>query len=585
MEARNDYKLENLVRKEKKLAATKNQVLTLDGEKALDALLSSNQPATLVQSFSDQDLYFLLHHIGSQDFVPVLAMASSEQWEYILDMEVWHNDRIHLPQVTTCFDLLFQADGQRLMRWLVREKVELFEYFLFKNLEVRIREHDEDPSDFKDGYTTIDNIFYFRFPEIPDLPETADAGETEQFNQLCQVRDTCEELIMKMLNMAADMDLSVFQALLMESCSVIPSEVEEEEFRLKNMRLAEKGFLPFYEAVGIYQPVEVEELKPRTGRFLAEPLYNSDLPLPPQYPSSMLLNDTLFARALSLIDDDNTVLNLQLEFASLVNLLISADRKNIRDRSSLEAVVAKGCSYLSLGLEIVHGNSRACLPENGAAVIRKYRLEDIFRVGSGASIRLKAEAKKWHKASFIAEKGLPLTFLGEQWLGVVGGLLLEKPLFFDNYATGELYREFASLADIRATEQTLDRIMEMDRVVHQINPDIDEDFRGRLSYTVLILTLWARDRLALDIRAAPIAMVDFRKFFAQLFKGSEKKRIDKVRRRDLYLWLSERLGRESSVKILEPFFERLFDELEEEYGSVSPDHLDVNIITHFLLKH
>ena len=584
MEARNDYKLENLARKEKKLATTKNQVLTLDGEKALDALLSSNQPATLVQSFSDQDLHFLLHHIGTQDFVPVLAMASSAQWEYILDMEVWHNDRILLPQMSTFFDLLFQADGQRLMRWLVKEKVAFFEYFLFKNLEVRIREHDEDPSDFKDGYTTIDNVFYFRFPEIPDLPETADAGESEQFNQLCQAREACEELIMKMLNLTADMDLSVFQALLMESCSVIPSEVEEEEFRLKNMRLAEKGFLPFYEAVGIYQPVEVAELAPRTGRFLTESLYNSDLPLPPQYPSSMLLNETLFARALSLIDDDTILLNLQLEFASLVNLLISADRKNIHDRTSLETVVAKACSYLSLGLEIIHGKSRVCSPENGAAVVRKYRLEDIFRIGSGAIIRLKAEAGKWHKASFIVEKGLPLTFLGEEWMGVVGGLLLEKPLFFDNYATGELYREFASLADTRATEETLGQIMEMDRLVRRINPDIDEEFRARLSYTVVIMTLWARDRLALDMRAAPIAIVDFRKFFAQLFNGEEKGRIDTVRRKDLYLWLSEYLGWESSVKILKPFFESLFDELEEEYGTVSPDHVDVNIVSHFLLK-
>jgi len=33
-------------------------------------------------------------------------------------------------------------------------------------------------------------------------------------------------------------------------------------------------------------------------------------------------------------------------------------------------------------------------------------------------------------------------------MGVLGGILLKKPLFYDNYKTGVLYREFTSAEDV-----------------------------------------------------------------------------------------------------------------------------------------
>lgn len=609
----NNYKLENIARKEQKLARIQRDILSLDAEQALDTLLQSNQPATLIQSFSDQDIHFLMHHIGAEDFLPLLAFATSEQWEYLLDVEVWNNDRIYLPRVTRLFDILFKADSQRLMRWLIKEKPEFIEYYFFKNIDVRIREHDEDPSDFGDGYTTIDNVFYIKSHDRRDyhnkegksdkesgfgkvLYESSDSEknenqemeemeEMEDMDAIDHIQKTSEELIMKMLNLVAEMDLSVFQAVLMESCSVIPSEVEEEEFRLKNVRLAEKGFLPFYEAVGIYQPAEPEDIRPRTGKYLKKSIYSSDLPLPPQYPSSMLLNETLFAKSLSLIDDNDILLNLQMEFASLVNLLISADRKKIHHKGELEKVVQKACSYLSLGIEVLHGKTYA-EPENGAAVIGKYRLEDIFRTGSGTGFKLKAKAKKWYAKSLLSAKSLSLSFLGEEWVGIVGGLLLDKPLYFDNYKAGVLYRDFASISDIERTAGELTEIIEIDRIVQILDPDIDLSLYGRLSYTIIILTMWARNRLSLAALMEPVAGEDFKRFFKELFHGDEKGKIDAVKREDLFLWLSEEYGLDQVrlTKKLDSFFNRLFDELEDEYGTVQSEEIDVNIVSHFFLK-
>ena len=82
-------------------------------EKALDAIISDPTPAALVQSFPSQDLYFLVNDIGVEDALPVLAVASSTQWGFFVDMEAWDRDRVDSDAMTRWFDLLLKADPKR----------------------------------------------------------------------------------------------------------------------------------------------------------------------------------------------------------------------------------------------------------------------------------------------------------------------------------------------------------------------------------------------------------------------------------------------------------------------------------------
>lgn len=167
------HKLANIARQELKRSALRRDILSSDSEKALDMILGAPSPATLIQSFPDQDLYYLMHEIGVHDFTPVLALANSKQWEYILDVEVWDNDRLDTRMMTQVFSQLFKADPQRLLRWAIKEKPDFLEFFLFHNMTIVVREHDEfPPSDF-DDYITLDDKFYFRFPDkaADDNPE------------------------------------------------------------------------------------------------------------------------------------------------------------------------------------------------------------------------------------------------------------------------------------------------------------------------------------------------------------------------------------------------------------------------------
>jgi len=60
----NDYQLANKTRKELKLQKMRREILVSEGAKALDMILEAPSPATLIQSFPDQDLYYLMHKIG-----------------------------------------------------------------------------------------------------------------------------------------------------------------------------------------------------------------------------------------------------------------------------------------------------------------------------------------------------------------------------------------------------------------------------------------------------------------------------------------------------------------------------------------
>ena len=83
---------------------------------------------------------------------------------------------------------------------------------------------------------------------------------------------------------------------------MIPAESEEEQFRLRNVRLGEKGFLPFHEAVGIYQPLRPEKLPSARKKVLRE-RFRDD----PVYPVPQFANNFIF-----FVDDKHSPVRLPM---------------------------------------------------------------------------------------------------------------------------------------------------------------------------------------------------------------------------------------------------------------------------------
>jgi hypothetical protein len=466
------------------------------------------------------------------------------------------------------------------MNWFLREKLEFVEFYLYKNIEVRVLEHDQDPSELGQDFFSLDNTYFIRFIDQPaDSPENEFTEEQRR------------RFITRLVNALSDLDYRIYQGVLLEATHVIPAETEEDCYRWRNLRLAEKGFLPFDEAIGVYQPVNPRDLAQQD----AKPIPPADDPTTlfpvPQYPIRMLLEDNHFSRALAAVEPENVLSHIQSEFANLCNQIVVADHKTIRERDQLREIVKKGCGYISIGLErLVEDNNTGVDPKQAAALLTRYSLRQIFQVGFGAALKLKWQAEKWLDQCWFARNELRLTFWGEQWLGVLGGLLIKKPLFYDNYKTGVLYREFESLEDIQTTEDNFNRIKAVDALLSLMSIEIDRPpAYGFLTYKNLILTLWARHCLELPTgKPEPLALKDFKPFFETLLPGSgsdRKRKIPRQLKQNFLDWLGEDTGLKDFeiTEHLGQTLDDLFREIEDEIGRVDSKKLDPRYVQLFLL--
>lgn len=575
----------------RRLADLRKEVATLPTEQALDRILAAKEPAALVHSFPPQDLHLLVHDIGLANALPVLRLASKRQWEYFLDVEGWHRDRMDLDAITLWAHLLLSADPVRMTRWVNSEKVEFFEYYLFKNIRVVLREHDQDPSDFGEGYFTLDGTFYIHILDHPEEIPTKDEPSKQTFGQ------TRRQLITDLLKRLADEDPVRFHQILIEAMHVIPAEVEEAAFRRRNVRMAENGFLPFDEAVGIYQPLKMEDIKNRPAspqEFRSSVDARQSVM---RFAGRLADRQNLVIQALENFDSETERLSAEMELAGLTNRLIVADQKQVRDRADLKQAVRKACGYIRIGLcglTAVDGDPSPDL-KRSAAMMAKYSLPSLFQLGFGYALHLKWRVDQWYRQSWVRGQGLALTFLGEAWMGVLGGLLLKKPLYFDESLQDQRYREFASMDDIVHTEAILDRIIAMDTFLNRIGIDLDRQYPAEvfLTYKNLLLTLWGRRCLDLSNEVSPIELSLFRSFYTdQLFESPQTKQADeanKIRKsaKQLFLdWLISRSGF-SETKIMAqigPTLDELFSEIEKELGRVEHENIDPRFVSLFLLK-
>lgn len=550
--------------KERKLpVVTSKDLLQVSGKKALEMILDSPRPVTLVQSLAEEDMFWLIQEIGLEDALPILSLASNDQWQYLLDFELWTKDRLETDAVNHWLGLLLKADPDRLLIWSLREHTDLLEFHLLKHIEVRILQEDESPSDFDEGYFSLDGLFYIRIKN-----------------------DKYEQTTREFLERLARYDLNRFQEILLELSGLLPAEMEDRMYRLRNMRLAEKGFLPFEEAISIYQHLNPQDLVGKESQHRKVVKEGpSDYPVPVST-SILIQEQDLFHVSLQQIRDVDSLQRLQMEFAALCNQIISADALVVRSKEHLAAVVHKASGYLSIGLDRVTGGEM----ERAIRLVQESSLTQIFRVGFGAALELRWKAEKWLEASWFISQEFSLAFWGDAWEGLLEGLLKKRPLFFAGFSEGESYHEFRALDDIVQCESALEEMIGVDHLLSRL-------FSQRtiahpvpayhpVTYANVILTSWARNHLGLPDETEPLSVHELETFFAGLWgKEARPRRVAKNMREAFLDWLQMRSGEmvDEIPGQAGKTMDRLFEELEREYGSVSPKDLDPRYVRHLLV--
>jgi len=556
------------------LKQLRKDLIGLSPEKALDMIISCDQSLPLVHSIPAQDLLMLVHEIGPEDALPLLSLASNKQWQYMIDIQIWKRDRLCMNETTKWLYYMMKADPGRFINWFLNEDPKFLYFYLYQNLDIIGLQENEDFSDLPDSFFTLDDIYYISLSDYR-LEKHLDR-ETDELR---------EELIVEFLKRLAAYDHHEYQKVLNHISSVVPAEFEEESFRLKNIHLESFGFLPFEEAIGIYQSIPEKQFLKKKSQIIAPSSNQANIP---QYPIQIMARDNYFSEALMLMELDDNLSELHLHFANLCNQIISADAISVTSRDILNKVVSKACGYIHIAIEdLLDGNPPDSL--HLKQIVQNYPIKPLFQWGYSKILAVKWKADSWYRNSFVREKGLPLDFWGENWLGVLGGLLLKRPRYFAALENGELYREFQKMAEIQKAEESLSQIIAMDEMISFFKVNLCPVKGYQLTFQNFLLTLFARHLLSLSFTLEPIPLTSFKPFYDSMWSPDDSppyKHMQPNFKQSFLNWFSSqtRFDKAYIYNRLGSVIDHLFDNILSELGNVPFQSLDPRHVYLFMLS-
>ncbi len=541
---------------------TMRQLFALSGREALNRILELEQAGKFVPRLSRVDFFWLLKKIGLDDAFPLLKLASTEQWQCLLDLELWERDRLNLQQVSEWLGRLYKADPERLVRWLFGEARALCYWFFFQRIEVKTAAGDE-ALDLPEGFFTLDNVHHIRILQKDD-----------------------EEVIEDLLTALARRNYARFQTFLETLAGLLPAEAEENMFRLRNTRLAEDGFLPYDEALSVYAYLKPDALR------TAEPNHQRSSPSGeetevrvPAAPLSLLAGKGVFTAVTERIVDPVLRERLMLEFAGLCNQIMAADHVRVEDHEILMRTCQKAAGYIDVGLETVSGGEIPAAEE----CLKRNPLVSLFRVGFGMTLKLKWETQKWLKEAWFARRGLGFAFWGPSWGGALAGLVKAKPLFYRGFHEGEEFGPFESLAEVETSGSILQQAMSLDKLLEDLDArypltDVDRSRSSNRTCRVLLFRFWARVTLGLEPGFASLSEGDLRRFFDWLRADGDKPPYHLESKGEVFIRDMTAYGVDlepSRAGRLEQALRVLWHEFTEEYLWVPAAELDARFATFF----
>ncbi|MEZ4472737.1 MAG: DUF6178 family protein [bacterium] len=294
------------------------------GSELLDAFISPADAPHLVPMLPVEDLHRAIHRIGLEDAVDILAMASGEQVQGLLDTEIWEGDELSSDRADPWLQALMAAGPDVLGRRLIDLDDELLNWLMRRSVQVIVVEEpdDFDPPDVE-HVLTPDGRICICFP---------DPGE----------RDLPVKIFMDWLMRTAPVYCI---DLLIGSSAALDSSLQEDALRWRSGRLADRGYVDFYDALAIYAPPPAAP---------ATPAATDDGPAPRHWLASLVDPEARLAAALERVAPDAAErLIAQLGYAA--NMALSADRREPWDLDGQAETLQRLRAGIVLGLDALGG--------------------------------------------------------------------------------------------------------------------------------------------------------------------------------------------------------------------------------------
>ncbi|HEY3353680.1 MAG TPA: DUF6178 family protein [Polyangia bacterium] len=328
-----------------------------------DALISLPDAEKRVPTLPVAQIYDAIMQVGLGDAGALLELCSPEQVRGLLDLDVWERDQIRLerlePWIEALVDLGFEKVGQSL-RGL---DVELVARYLRAHTTVYDLSLEEAPEHLdRPLYPTPDRFF---------LIDIADEGEERK-------------RIERLLDDLYRHDITNARRLLQTSRAEIDSQLEEMAYRWRAGRMADLGFVDYYEALDVYRLLDPAKVRP--GEGTADPALPEGASVALAGPvADAMAGESFFARVMATITDAAELARVSAALLTLCNRILSADRVEPSDGDQARRSLERAHGFLSVGLEVIGRGD----PAAAAEALRSIALGRVFR--AGVSVALKAQ--------------------------------------------------------------------------------------------------------------------------------------------------------------------------------------------------
>lgn len=498
-------------------------IMGTSGRERQDSILLTSHPEEVVAFFPPEELFFTIKEIGAADALPLISLTTPQQLHFILDIDWWQKDRLKPKKIFEWLRLLFACSEDKVASWLNTVDfdllVSLFKYFttVFKvgAEEDKIKDMDTFPP------FTVDNYYFIRFKEPgPGRPGTAGVQET----------------LGRIVAMVREMNPKRYFDLMESLIWGTKAESEEYAYRWRQARLADRGVPTFHEALDIYKPPSIHDIR-QIERAASPSIAKSpgDPTVPaPVYPLSISRRASFALKALELIRDREVIDRIKREWAYVCNHVVMAEVIDFDALKDIKKSVQKTAWYLNIGLEYISQGE----PERAGELLPAIPLTEIFRLGYAQAVDLKK------KAISIINKGYlekDLSPADEPWRSLLAGLLRRHPLYYDPHGEDrgdreDDYRDFAMLREVQETRERLEEAELIGGLVKDCFPDYPKwlkslpltvcniQMAADVTWSIMLFTAVAQKLLNDTLRLWPLTARELNILFPMLWaKGGQKK--------------------------------------------------------------
>ena len=209
-----------------------------------DSLFATADPVGAIRALPPDEFFYVLHELGFPEALEILVHGTAEQVQGALDLALWDRDQISTERADEWLAAIAQAPFETVGAWARSLDIELVALLIRQ----RARIYDlslEEPPDEPEGV-----LF-----DTPDRLFTLELLGDEQTQRMTQQ-------LMENLYRA---DQFMMRRFLVGMRSELDSELEQTAFRWRSGRMADLGFVDFYEALEVYRELDPASVQLESG--------------------------------------------------------------------------------------------------------------------------------------------------------------------------------------------------------------------------------------------------------------------------------------------------------------------------------